>query len=903
MKDFFISYNKADRSWAEWIAWQLEEARYTVIVQAWDFRPGSNFVLEMQRAAVEAERTIAVLSPDYLAAQFTQPEWAAAFAQDPTGEKGTLLPVRVRECEIKGLLHPIVYIDLFKLEEASAKRALLSGIKRGRAKPDQAPEFPGATSRTILSKPRFPGDMPAIWNVPHLRNPNFTGREEELTELRASLLAGETAALVAAQAIYGLGGVGKTQLAVEYSYRHGADYDVVWWVRSEEPTTLASDYASLAVRLNLREKDEKEQRVIVEAVKEWLRRNRGWLLMFDNAEDVTLVREYIPRGSTGHIVVTSRNPNWTGVAKALSVKPLSIEKAIEFLLKRTGHHDEAIGRILAEALGRLPLALEQAGAYIETSGCTMQHYLELFETRQREMLARGRPSTDYPDTVATTWSISFERLESDNPAAAELLRLCAFFAHDDIPITMLVEGADEMPESLALIAGDALLFDEALMAVRKYSLIEIANGRICIHRLVQAVIRHALDDEVFRQWTGVAVHVVNAYFPLESDDVRQWAICSLLLPHASAALSQAESIQFTSSETARLLNQIGLYLKLRGEYAQAQRMHERGLAIDEAALGPSHPEVATELSNLGVVLKLQGDLIGATNLYLRALAINEAALGPNHPDVACDLSNLALVLESQGYLDRAEEFAERALAIGEATLGPDDPEVANFANTLGEVRKRKGDLVGAKGLYERALVIAEGAFGADHPKVAVCANNLGSVLAAQGDLDTAKALFERALAIDEAALGPNHPKVATRLNNLAWVLKEQADVLGAKTLYERALAISETALGPHHPQVAICANNLGIVFVTQGNLGGAKALYERALAINELTLGPNHPSVAIQLSNLAGLLKLERNFTGAKALFERALRIFQGSLGDDHPDTRRVENSLRSLEQHLRNAE
>lgn len=208
MKDFFLSYNKADRTWAEWIGWQLEEAGYTVIVQAWDFRPGSNFVLDMQRATVEAERTIAVLSPDYLSALFTQPEWAAAFVQDPTGEKGTLLPVRVRECEIKGLLHPIVYIDLFKLEEAIAKRALLDGVKRGRAKPDVEPDFPGASPRAISSKPHFPGAMPPIWNIPHLRNPNFTGREDELAELRASLLAGETAALVQAQAIHGLGGVG-----------------------------------------------------------------------------------------------------------------------------------------------------------------------------------------------------------------------------------------------------------------------------------------------------------------------------------------------------------------------------------------------------------------------------------------------------------------------------------------------------------------------------------------------------------------------------------------------------------------------------------------------------------------------------------------------------------------------
>lgn len=394
-----------------------------------------------------------------------------------------------------------------------------------------------------------------------------------------------------AQAIHGLGGVGKTQLAVEYAYRNGANYDVVWWLRSEEPSTLASDYAGLAAQLNLPEKDATEQRVIVEAVKEWLRQDRNWLLIFDNAEDVKLVRGYIPPGSAGHIVVTSRNPNWTGVAKPLSVEALPLAEAVEFLLKRTSHQDEETAKTLAEALGCLPLALEQAGAYIETSGCTMRHYLELYEKRQRDLLKRGKPSTEYPGTVATTWSISFQNVERENPAAAELLGLCAFFAPDHIPIKMLVAGADDMPESLAATARDNLLLDEALMALRKYSLVEVNNETLTVHGLVQAVIRHAMDDEALVQWTRVAVHVVNASFPNESGDVRTWPICSSLLPHASTALSHAEATQFSSNETSRLLNQVGLFLYGRAEYAEAKRMYERALAISEAAFGGIIPKL------------------------------------------------------------------------------------------------------------------------------------------------------------------------------------------------------------------------------------------------------------------------------------------------------------------------
>ena len=265
MKDFFVCYNKADRRWAEWIAWHLEEAGYQVTIQAWDFRPGANFVLEMQRAATEAARTVAVLSPDYLAARFTQPEWAAAFAQDPTGEKGTLLPVRVRDCDLAGLLPQIIYVDLVGQEETVAKDALLAGVQRGRAKPTTAPGFPGAATRMVAERPRFPGALPSIWNVPFRHNPNFTGRETILAALQTALTSGQPGAQV--QAICGLGGVGKTQLTAEHAYRHTADYNLVWWVRAEESTTLAGDLAGLAERLGLPEKDAKEQPVIVDAVR------------------------------------------------------------------------------------------------------------------------------------------------------------------------------------------------------------------------------------------------------------------------------------------------------------------------------------------------------------------------------------------------------------------------------------------------------------------------------------------------------------------------------------------------------------------------------------------------------------------------------------------------------------
>ncbi len=613
MKDFFISYNSADKTWAEWTAWTLEEAGYTTVLQAWDFRPGSNFVLEMQRAASEAERTIAILSPAYLNALYTQPEWAAAFAQDPTGEKGTLLPVRVQRCDLKGLWPAIIYLDLVDLDEPAARDALLEGIRRERIKPLVEPQFPGGVKRSITEQPRFPGALPPTWNVPHNRNPNFTGREEHLASLKMALSSGKPAALT--QAIHGLGGVGKTQLALEYAYRNVAEYDIVWWVRSEEPATLAADYASLADALDLPEKEAADQLLIIKAVKHWLEQHPKWLLVFDNAKDRADVKKYIPHGQMGHVLFTSRNANWRGTATPLDVKVLKRPESVDLLLKRTGYTDREAADALADALGDLPLALEQAGAYMDATRRSISDYLKMFTARKNELWDRVGPPPNYRDTVATTWNIAFDEVKQISSPGADLLNLCAFLAPDDIPVELLNSGVQYLPESLAAVATDPLAFDDAVDPLRRYSLVEIIAETISVHRLVQAVTRDRLDGNELKKWAEAAVHIVNEAFPFDSDDVGTWPVSTRLLPHALAAAEHAEALDVASDSTEKLLNQTGSYLKGRAQFAEAKEMFERALAIGEAAYGPDHPQVAIYVNNLGLVLQALGYLEGAKKMF------------------------------------------------------------------------------------------------------------------------------------------------------------------------------------------------------------------------------------------------------------------------------------------------
>ena len=933
-KDFFISYNKEDKAWAEWIAWELEANGYKVIIQAWDFRPGRNFVLEMQKAAQECQRTIAVLSPDYLTSQFAQPEWAAAFAQDPNGEQGILVPIRIRRCNPDGLLASIVYIDIVDLDEVTARERIIAGIEQRRAKPSVAPKFPP----DLEERPWFPGDLSPIWNVPYQRDPNFTGREQLLHDLRSSLAAGRATALSLA-ALHGLGGIGKTQLALEYAYRHAPDYDLVWWVRSETPAALAGDYAALAGPLDLPEKGATEQEVAVAAVRQHLGTRGKWLLVFDNAAAPQDLKNFLPLGGGGHVLITSRNPAWRGMAQPLEVQVWPREDAVAFLLKRTGQQDEAAAGELAKELGYLPLALEQAAAYMEAYGLSISDYLPVFRQRHRELLRRVRPSQEYPDTVATTWEISFQRLQQDSPVAADLLNLCAFLAPDDIPRELLAQGAEHLPKRLAQAVNDPVALNAALAALRRYSLMEVGEDFLSVHRLVQAVVRDRLDNIGKKKWAGAAVEVVSSAFPAGKFDVKleTWPWCARLLPHALAAGGHAENLRVALAHTGKVLNQAALYLQLRAEFLAAKKVFERAvpiveaafgpndpllavvannlgaviqvlgdqegakshferaLSIDEAAYGPNHPAVARDVNNLGSVLRALGDLAGAMSHYERALSIDEAAYGSNHPDVASDVNNLGSVLQALGDLAGAKAHFGRALAIDEAAYGPDHPQVAIRVSNLGYVLRAQGDLAGAKSHYARAMSIDEAAYGPNHSKVAKDMNNLGSVLRAQGDLAGAKAYIERALSIDESAFGPNHPRVATGLNNLGCLLKDEGDLLGAKANYDRAQAIDEAVYGPNHPQMALRLNNLGSVLRALGDLAGAKEHYERALAIDEAVYGPDHPEVALRLNNLGFVLQELGDLEGAKALYERALRIYRQFLGDDHPDTKMVEKKLASL--------
>jgi len=884
--ELFYSYSHKDEELRDELENHLSILKRQGVIAGWhDRKIGAGYAWqgEIDAHLNSAAVILLLISADFLASDYCYDiEMKRALERHKTGE-ARVIPVILRAVDWQGA--PFGKLQCLPTDG----RPVTSWTNRDEAFRDVVKGIRAALEESLVRKAALTAAR-AARNVPQARNPNFTGREEMLAELRATLTSGQAAELT--QAIHGLGGVGKTQLAIEYAYRHRADYSVVWWVRAGELAALAGDYAALAAALDLPQKDVRDQAVVVEAVRRWLEQNTGWLLVFDNAGEPADIREYLPRSAAGHVIITSRNPAWGTVARPLGIPVFERPTSVEFLLKRTGQADREAAGKLAEALGDLPLALEQAAAYIEATGESLSGHLRMFRERRAELLKRPSPSSD--STVAATWELSFQQVERRSPPAAALLNLCAFLAPDDIPLD-IVQQAPELPEPLAEAAADAVQFDDAIAALRRFSLVSRSGDALSVHRLVQAVTRERLAEEARKRWAAAAARSVNRAFPIDSDDVRTWPACSRLLPHALAAADHCEPLAVAPAETARLLNQAGVYLHGRAEFPRARTCFERALKIDEAAHGLDHPNVAACVNNLGLVLQAQGDLAAARACYERALKINEAAYGLDHPNVAACVNNLGLVLQAQGELAGARACFERALKIDEAAYGPDHPKVAIRVNNLGGVLHDQGDLAGARACHERALKIAEAAYGPEHPNVATSVNNLGSVLLDQGDLAGARACFERALKIDEAAYGPEHPKVATDVNNLGRVLQNQGDLGGARACFERALKIAEAALSPDHPNVATRVNNLGGVLQAQGDLAGARACFERALKIAEAAYGPDHPKVATDVNNLGRVLQDQGDLAGARVCFERALGIFRRFLGENHPKTVLVRENLESL--------
>jgi tetratricopeptide (TPR) repeat protein len=740
-------------------------------------------------------------------------------------------------------------------------------------------------------------NTPTLWNIPYQRNPFFTGREDVLSQLHRTLQTDATVALSHPQGISGLGGIGKTQTALEYAYRYGAEYDVVLWVRADSLASLTSGLIELAHVLQLPERNAQDQDIIIQAVLRWLRMKRDWLLVFDSMDEPSVVEPFLPKTGQGHILFTTRAHSLGGIAQRLEVRKMEPETGALLLLRRASllpsqatlqraeSDDRGIASQISEALDGLPLALDQAGAYIKETPCALTDYLKLYQERRREVLeTRGSFDRSYPASVATTWSLSFEKVNQANPAAVDLLDFCAFLAPDAIPEEMIATGAQYLTASLQKVLAHPLQFDQAIAALLAYSLVgRNADATLGIHRLVQAVLQDRLSEEERHIWRERAMLAVNAAFPHVEPET--WSRCERMLLQALFVTQSIEQDQVRGEEAGRLLYETASYLRERARYAEAEPLFQRALHIREQQLGSEHPEVASSLNGLGSLYYWQGKFGKAEPLLQRALLIFEQQLGPEHVDTAYPLNGLANLYRMQGKYAQAEPLYQRALHIREQQLGPQHPQVAASLNGLANLYSEQGEYAQAEPLFQRALHIWEQQLGPQHTQVAYPLNGLAILYCEQGKYAEAEPLYQRALHIWEQQLGPEHPQVIYPLTNLAELYSQQGKYAEAEPLFQRALHVLEQQLGPQHTQVAYPLTNLAELYREQGKYGEAEPLYQRALHIWEQQLGPQHPNVAHPLHGLAELYREQGKYGKAEPLYQRALHIREQQLGEAHPDT------------------
>jgi len=466
-----------------------------------------------------------------------------------------------------------------------------------------------------------PGRQPAftqqedlrIFSLPFPRNKFFTGRDDILKGIHKNFNAGERA-----QALSGMPGVGKTQTALQYAYQYQRDYRIVLWGNANSRETLVTDFVSMAGLLNLPEKNAQDQSEAVKAVKRWLGNNDGWLLVLDNADELALAREFIPSRESGRVLLTTRAQNTRPIAVRQAVEKMEPREGALFLLRRLEEikKDEQLesapeglrkqAEALSKAVDGLPLALDQSAAFIEETPSILEEYQSLYQSERKELLKRrGKLAEDHA-SVTVTFSLAFKKVADANPAAADLLRVCAFLEADSIPEEIFSEGAKELGEALGSAAESPLALTDAIGEAARYSLLRRhpEARTVSLHRLVQAVLRDEMDSDTSRMWAERAIRALNGVFP--GIEYSTWPLCGRLISHAQLLASLIDECGFDFPEAARLMNRAGYYLLERAQYAEAEPLLQRALAIREKALGPEHPDTVTVLKNYAALLRKMG---------------------------------------------------------------------------------------------------------------------------------------------------------------------------------------------------------------------------------------------------------------------------------------------------------
>ncbi|MBN6052929.1 tetratricopeptide repeat protein [Nonomuraea sp. RK-328] len=721
---------------------------------------------------------------------------------------------------------------------------------------------------------------PEVWGKVPPRNRNFTGREELLAQIRRSI--GEVTAVVPLpQALHGLGGVGKTQLAIEYCWRYRGEYDVVWWITADQKALVPPALAALAPRLGVAHADTVGVDESAEAVREALERGdpySRWLLVFDNADQPESVKGYIP--ANGHVLITSRNTRWDTAAETVSVDVFAREESVEFLTKRLPKIALADADRVADALGDLPLALEQASSLMTQTAISVDDYLATLAQNTRELLAIGRP-TEYPTSMTAAWRLSVSHLESHRPEAIDILRCCAFFGPEPIPRDVFRPGDAALPPRLSELLSSPIELSKSIGMLNRFALVRIDpdSRTLQVHRLIQALLRDDLGPEEQSRTRHVVHRLLANGAPRDPDDNTTWPRWAELVGHLRPSL-----VADCEDDTVRAFAiKVMRYLYRRGDFRTAREIAQELLEKWTLNSGPSDPDVLAVRRHLGNVLWQLGEYDASYQLNEETLAMMRETLGPEHGETLGVINNFGANLRSRGLFRQATEEDTRARQLHEKVFGKDDPRTLRVIGNLALDYALTSDYLAARKEHEHAyLGQTSGGGGASRWDVLNTMTGLSRVVRLCGDFSDACDIGAEAYDYGRTELSPDHPLTLKAGKDLSIALRMRGDLVEAHELAELTHSRLHALFGPRSPDTLAAAVSLANALRRVGDLEEAFRLARDTVPRYADIYREDHPFTLGCRLNLALLYRLRGRPDEARAINEEVREALLGKLGAGH---------------------
>jgi transcriptional regulator with XRE-family HTH domain len=652
--------------------------------------------------------------------------------------------------------------------------------------------------------------MPQVWNIP-ARNPGFTGRDDLLAQVRERLLAGDKAVV---QALHGMGGVGKTQLAAEYAHRFAGTYDLAWWINAEQGGLIGDQVAALGRALGCVQPGAGTEAVRATVLAELRHRGR-WLLVFDNAEDPADVAPWLPGGG-GHVLITSRQRGWDEVAAPVEIDVLARAESVAILQARVTVLSGTDADRLAAELGDLPLAIAQAAGFMADTGLAADEFLELLRTRAGQLLAQGAPGS-YPRSLAAATGLIADRLARQDRAAAELASVCAFLAPEPIPESLFTDAVSVLPGELAARAADPLAWRQTLSHLTRQSLARIDHRGLQMHRLTQAILRERLIPAQAATTRRYAEALLAASNPGDPPNPVTWPRWARLTPHVLAA-----DLAATDSPAVReLVRYTCWYLIERGDPRTAHDLVNGLRQQWRDRLGEDHEHTLVATHYLAWSLLEMGRHAESRDLHRDALVRRRRVLGEDYPDTLYSAHNLAINLRELGEFQAARDLNQDTLDRHRRVLGEDHPDTLRSAAMLAINLRELGEPQAARDLNQDTLDRRRRVLGEDHPDTLRSAGFLAIDLRELGELQAARDLDHDTLVRRRRVLGEDHHDTLNSAHNLAIDLRELGEVQGARDLDHDTLVRRRRVLGEDHPDTLASAGHLAIDLRELGELGEA----------------------------------------------------------------------------------